>query len=284
VTVYHTDGLGSVRALTDNTGSVVQTYQTDEFGVPLASGTQGSNSQPFAFTGEERDPEDGFVNLHARLYDPLTGRLIQADPVRKTGFGISGWNRFAYTLNSPVTVTDQSGLCSSAACDQQAASIISPCLFQDASGRCITLTDLIQVALGLSQFVEVYPNREPNSLQQDLADAQRLGVKPLKVGEPGFDEVVNQGTVKWSVDVRGELRVIPKYVNGVELKHSVITGGEPVIAAGEAEISALNGEYYLSDINAQSGHYFNPESNFTNQSLNIGRQAFESAGVHILPQ
>ena len=40
LTVYHADGLGSVRALTDTTGQVVQTYQTDEFGVPVAAGTQ----------------------------------------------------------------------------------------------------------------------------------------------------------------------------------------------------------------------------------------------------
>src|SRR5213078_2065165 len=38
ITVYHTDGLGSVRALTDSTGAVVQTYQTDEFGIPDPAG------------------------------------------------------------------------------------------------------------------------------------------------------------------------------------------------------------------------------------------------------
>jgi YD repeat-containing protein len=32
--VYHDDGLGSVRAITDANGNVSQTYQTDEFGMP----------------------------------------------------------------------------------------------------------------------------------------------------------------------------------------------------------------------------------------------------------
>jgi YD repeat-containing protein len=41
IAAYHTDGLGSVRAITDGTGSVVQTYQTDEFGIPtLSQGTE----------------------------------------------------------------------------------------------------------------------------------------------------------------------------------------------------------------------------------------------------
>ena len=46
--VYHTDGLGSVRALSDATGTVVQTKQTDEFGV--VTQTQGTANQAFGYT------------------------------------------------------------------------------------------------------------------------------------------------------------------------------------------------------------------------------------------
>lgn len=55
VAVYHAGGLGSVRTITDAAGTVVQTYQTDAFGVPVAAGTQGSRRQPFQWTGEEQD-------------------------------------------------------------------------------------------------------------------------------------------------------------------------------------------------------------------------------------
>jgi hypothetical protein len=65
VQVVHTDGLGSVRALTDGNGTVVQDYQTDAFGVPTA--TDGPNyQQRFQFTGEQRD-YDGLVSLRARF-------------------------------------------------------------------------------------------------------------------------------------------------------------------------------------------------------------------------
>jgi RHS repeat-associated protein len=77
--VYHTDGLGSVRAITDATGNVSQTYQTDEFGVP--SLTQGTNPQPFRFTGEQRDSESGFEYLRAGYYAPTLGRFVTRDPV-----------------------------------------------------------------------------------------------------------------------------------------------------------------------------------------------------------
>jgi RHS repeat-associated protein len=79
--VSHVDGLGSVRALTDASGTLMQTYQTDAYGVPTQ--TQGTSTQPFGFTGEQRDAETGFVHLPARMYDPHTARFpsVLSDPV-----------------------------------------------------------------------------------------------------------------------------------------------------------------------------------------------------------
>lgn len=107
VRVPHTDGLGSVRALSDSTNSVVQAYQTDEFGVP--GETMGTLSQPLQYTGEQRDGETGLVSLRARVYDPQVGRFLQRDSVAKSRPGIGGWNRFAYAGNNPVNQTDSSG-------------------------------------------------------------------------------------------------------------------------------------------------------------------------------
>jgi RHS repeat-associated protein len=106
--VYHTDGLGSVRSITDSTGGVVQTYQTDEFGISTVS--QGANAQPFGFTGEQRDPEDGLVYLRARMYKPTSGRFMQRDQLTKSGPGVSGWNRYPYVGNNPAGSVDPSGL------------------------------------------------------------------------------------------------------------------------------------------------------------------------------
>jgi RHS repeat-associated protein len=112
VAVYHTDGLGSVRALTDASANVTQTYQTDEFGVPIASGTQGSSTQPFSYTGKQADTENGLSYLRARMYDPTTGRFMQRDTFRGGATGPATLNRYSYGLNSPTTLTDSSGLCS----------------------------------------------------------------------------------------------------------------------------------------------------------------------------
>ncbi len=78
--VLHTDGLGSVRAITDSAGTVVQTFATDEFGNP--SLTQGTSPEPFHFTGQQRDGESGLYDLRARYYSPGLGRFIERDPIR----------------------------------------------------------------------------------------------------------------------------------------------------------------------------------------------------------
>jgi RHS repeat-associated protein len=124
--VYHADGLGSVRAITDATGNVSQTYQTDEFGVP--SLTQGTNAQPFRFTGEQRDNESGFTYLRARYYAPALGRF----PTRDTFFGATAGplslNRFDYVRNNPLRLTDPSGLIARPLEDSKAPRLMAPFL------------------------------------------------------------------------------------------------------------------------------------------------------------
>jgi RHS repeat-associated protein len=107
VEVYHADGLGSVRAVTDVHGDVTQTYTRDEFGVP--TGTQGTSNQPFGFTGEQRDPESGFMYLRARMYEPGIGRFLQRDLTEGNPRNPASINRCVYALNNPATLTDPSG-------------------------------------------------------------------------------------------------------------------------------------------------------------------------------
>lgn len=104
---YHADGLGSVRALTDAGGQVVQIYRSDEFGVPAQEA--GTQSQRFQWAGEERD-ENGFVFLRARHFLPDLGRFLQRDPLAGSLAGPQSLNRYAYVQNNSATFVDPSGL------------------------------------------------------------------------------------------------------------------------------------------------------------------------------
>jgi RHS repeat-associated protein len=121
--VYHADGLGSVRVLTIAAGAVVQTYQTDEFGIP----TQTTGSiQPFGYTGEQRDAETGFYYLRARIYDPTVGRFLQRDRERGTPDNPLSLHRHTYVENDPINRVDPSGLIAARVPETYPTSLLLP--------------------------------------------------------------------------------------------------------------------------------------------------------------
>jgi RHS repeat-associated protein len=107
VAVYHKDGLDSIRAISDMTGQILATYETDEFGV--STETEGTTSQPFMYTGEQRDLESGFVYLRDRILDPSIGRMIQRDILHGIVEIPLSSNRYVYVENNPITFSDPSG-------------------------------------------------------------------------------------------------------------------------------------------------------------------------------
>lgn len=103
---YHSNPTGSTAALTDMSGSVVNSYAYDPFGVPARNETV---PQPFMFVGQYGvmfEPEDIYY-MRARYYDPNVGRFISEDPL---GFGGGDVNLFAYVTNNPVSRIDPFGL------------------------------------------------------------------------------------------------------------------------------------------------------------------------------
>jgi hypothetical protein len=121
---------------------------------------------------------------------------------------------------------------------------------------------------------EVFHNQLPDELAGELETARKLGVKPMSLSDQGFEAVVNAGTIKWAVTESGELKIIPKYINEVELKHSVLTNGQPVLAAGEAEIAISGSKRVGITINRQTGHFQASE-----ESLQIGVEEFKKHGI-----
>src|SRR5687768_2826973 len=78
VEYYHLDALGSVRAVTSETGTVVARYDYFAFGDGPVAVTAGAN--PHRFTGQERDVETGLDYFGARYYASRSGRFTTVDP------------------------------------------------------------------------------------------------------------------------------------------------------------------------------------------------------------
>jgi RHS repeat-associated protein len=100
---YKSDALGSVIALTDDTGAVKTNYTYDPFGNITVSGENSDN--PFQYTGRENDGT-GLYYYRARYYSPELQRFVSEDPVDLRG----GINFYTYVGNSPINWRDPSGL------------------------------------------------------------------------------------------------------------------------------------------------------------------------------
>ena len=103
--VFHADGLGSIAALTDESGATVQTYTYTAFG---SIRTQiGTDLNRIIFTAREAMGDSlGFHYYRHRIYDPNTGRFTTEDPL---GF-IDGPNMYLYCHNNPASLVDPLGL------------------------------------------------------------------------------------------------------------------------------------------------------------------------------
>lgn len=102
---YEADGLGSVTSLTNSAGATAQTYTYDSFG--KQTGSSGSLTNPFQYTGRESDAEIGLYYYRARYYDSFAGRFVSEDPIGYAG----GSNFYLYVDNAPADFSDPIGLC-----------------------------------------------------------------------------------------------------------------------------------------------------------------------------
>lgn len=103
---YHTNSLGSVIALTDGTGTEVERYNYDAYGLPSIHNSAVNN--PYMFTGRRIDQETGLYYYRARQYSANLGRFLQRDPI-DIEFK-NGRNHYAYVSNNPVNRIDPLGL------------------------------------------------------------------------------------------------------------------------------------------------------------------------------
>jgi hypothetical protein len=123
---------------------------------------------------------------------------------------------------------------------------------------------------------EIFSNQMSGSLAEELETAEQLNVRPVVPGTPAFDSAIEEGPVKWAVLGNGTLVIQPKFVQGTEIAHSVLSGGADVQAAGEADIagSASDG-YFGLRLSNHSGHYEPSEESMRG----VGRSAFSEAGI-----
>lgn len=100
---YSNEHLGSVREMTDSTGTVRARYDYDPFGRRTL--ITGDKETPFGFTGHYSHSPTGLTLAMFRAYEPALGRWITEDPVGLRG----GLNLYSYVDNNSVNYIDPAG-------------------------------------------------------------------------------------------------------------------------------------------------------------------------------
>lgn len=105
---FHVDHLGSIVAVTDDAASIVAKYQYDAYGNrSTISGNATATRR--GFTGHEQLVALGLVHMNGRVFDPVLGRFMSADPYVTHPTSAQGYNRYSYVRNNPLSFTDPSG-------------------------------------------------------------------------------------------------------------------------------------------------------------------------------
>ena len=111
------DHLGSIAVLTDESGAVVERLSYDALGKRRFPGGEDDPADSITsqttrgFTGQEELDSVGLVHLNGRVYDPLVGRMMSADPYVPDPTNAQTWNRYSYVINNPLSITDPNGYC-----------------------------------------------------------------------------------------------------------------------------------------------------------------------------
>ncbi|MCX5125514.1 polymorphic toxin-type HINT domain-containing protein [Streptomyces sp. NBC_00347] len=124
LTALAMDHQGSIYAeVALSAGQPVRVRKQDPFGNQRGTDTAGQNVQSHkGFLGKDRDDTSGFQPLGARLYDPLVGRFLSADPILDLNDPLQS-NGYAYAHNNPMTFSDPTGLSISLTASERAAAL-----------------------------------------------------------------------------------------------------------------------------------------------------------------
>jgi RHS repeat-associated protein len=112
----HRDHLGSITAITSVTGAVLERFSYDAWG--RKRHVNGSSAPPVpatslwtqrSFTDHLELAAFGLIHMGGRLYDPVLGRMLEVDPFVQAPEMSQSFNRYAYVMNNPLTLTDPTG-------------------------------------------------------------------------------------------------------------------------------------------------------------------------------
>jgi RHS repeat-associated protein len=189
---YGYDGGGSVRTLTDPTGTVTDTYDYDAWG--NAVDTTGTTANVYVYRGEQYDPDLRLYYLRARYLNSVTGRFLTRDSYAGSIANPMALHRYLYAYGDPVDGSDPSGMnpvvaaATEVAAERLATSVIAISYGSQAGsprrrpGRVLSEYTLITLAIATPFAVALMPTGAVNVSAQDIDCIWQVAGSFLAIG------------------------------------------------------------------------------------------------------
>ncbi len=109
------DHLGSIVGLISSTGSYVERHSYDSWGRRRNPSNWSFDNVPeskltsWGYTGQEHLDMFGLINMNGRVYDPVTSRFLNVDPIVQSPYNSQDYNSYSYCANNPLNRIDPSG-------------------------------------------------------------------------------------------------------------------------------------------------------------------------------
>jgi RHS repeat-associated protein len=207
---YHTDLIGSVRALTDSTGVSVADYDYSPFGRSALIGPYN----PWRFAGKRFDLALDAYDFVSREYSPRLGRFLQRD-INESALGS---NPYSYAGNNPLTYVDPLGR------ERQSAPSIRRDPVHDSSGAVREPVEQTTSEVNLGHATSGF-----GVSLQTPTQAENLALSPEEriMRAPGLTDETRQLLLR---DVRVQRNMFPARNVHERLTESALHGG---LAGGE---------------------------------------------------
>ncbi len=115
----HKDYLGTILAISSDTGAILEQRHFDAWGVfTHFSNIYGATTPPLGaggllidrgYTSHEHLQDVGIIHMNGRLYDPLMRRFLNADENIQDPYNTQNYNKYGYVMNNPLLFNDPSG-------------------------------------------------------------------------------------------------------------------------------------------------------------------------------
>ena len=102
----HKDYLGTILAISDEQGQVIEQRHFDAWGI-LTHGEIKLIDR--GYTSHEHLQDVGIIHMNGRLYDPLMRRFLNADENIQDPNNTQCYNKYGYAMNNPLMFNDPSG-------------------------------------------------------------------------------------------------------------------------------------------------------------------------------